>query len=109
MKVEMEKDIRQFDFARHWRRKIVPLFKEKRAVVQALNLGMLLQHDDYIPGNPPWICSGRGLLNGQRARRVPVAGVGINLGIAGATISAHFCLGAWQRTVSSSQMGLRQQ
>ena len=35
-------------------------------VNQALTIGMMLQGDDYQPGNPPWL-HGRGPLNGQVA------------------------------------------
>jgi len=58
--------MKQFDFARHWGKRIRPLL-EKPAIVTALNLGMMLQGDDYEPGNPPWL-HGRGPLNGQRAK-----------------------------------------
>ena len=57
--------MKQFDFSRTWRANISPLLN-KPDVVRALTTGMLLQGDDYKPGNPPWL-HGRGPLNGQRA------------------------------------------
>ena len=58
--------VKQFDFGRNWRKKVVPLL-EKPAVVMALHLGMGLQRDSYKPGDPPWL-HGRGPMNGQRAK-----------------------------------------
>lgn len=58
--------MKQYDFSRNWRKRISPLL-DKPEVVRALIMGMMLQGDDYKPGNPPWL-HGRGPLNGQRAK-----------------------------------------
>jgi hypothetical protein len=58
--------MRQFDFARNWRRRIAPVL-DRPAVVTALHLGMGLLDLRYRPGDPPWLL-GRGPENGQRAR-----------------------------------------
>jgi hypothetical protein len=58
---------RQFDFARNWRNKIVPLLDDP-SVVHALTFGMKLYDPAYRKGDTPW-GFGRGPLNGQRARR----------------------------------------
>ncbi len=58
--------MKQFDFARNWRKKISPLL-DIPEVATALTIGMMLQGDDYKPGNPPWL-HGRGPFNGQRAK-----------------------------------------
>jgi hypothetical protein len=58
--------VRQFNFARNWRKKIMPLLR-KQSVEVALNFGMLLQGDDFKPGGAPWL-HGRGPMNGQRAK-----------------------------------------
>lgn len=58
---------RRFNFARHWRSRIVPLLDDP-VVVRALTLGLKLYDIDYEMGEPPWLC-GRGPLNGQRARK----------------------------------------
>lgn len=58
--------MKQFDFARNWR-KVKPHLA-KPAVVRALMAGMGLLDISYRPGDPPWLF-GRGPLNGQRARR----------------------------------------
>lgn len=58
---------KQFDFARHWKKKIVPLL-DCRDVVAALTLGLKLDDPNYNEGDPPWEY-GRGPLNGQRAKR----------------------------------------
>jgi hypothetical protein len=59
--------MKQYDFARNWRKKIKPLLNYP-AVQIALHLGMGLQGVGYTPGDPPWLY-GRGPLNGQRARK----------------------------------------
>lgn len=58
---------KQFDFGRHWRRKIVPHL-DNPGVTFALMIGLKLFNPQYVPGDPPWEC-GRGPFNGQRARR----------------------------------------
>jgi hypothetical protein len=58
--------MKQFNFARHWKSKIVPVL-DKPAVVYALTFGLKLNDLSYKVGDPPWL-SGRGPLNGQRAR-----------------------------------------
>lgn len=58
--------MKQFDFARNWRRRISPLLGNPD-VVRSLTTGMLLQGDGYEPGNPPWL-HGRGPINGQRVK-----------------------------------------
>jgi hypothetical protein len=58
---------RQFNFARHWRKKIVPHLKDP-LVGYALTSGLKLSDSNYMPGNPPWHC-GRGGANGQRTRK----------------------------------------
>lgn len=58
--------MRQFDFARNWRKRVSPHL-DKPDVVRALHLGMGLLDISYRPGDLPWLL-GRGPLNGQRAR-----------------------------------------
>ena len=58
--------MRQFDFARNWRKRVSPHL-DKPDVVRALHFGMGLLDIRYRPGDPPWLL-GRGPLNGQRAR-----------------------------------------
>ena len=58
--------MRQFDFARNWRKRVSPHL-DRPDVVRALHLGMGLLDIRYQPGDPPWLL-GRGPLNGQRAR-----------------------------------------
>ena len=58
--------VKQFNFARHWRRKIAPLLSD-RDVVMAMTLGLKLYDINYGESDPPWLL-GRGPLNGQRAR-----------------------------------------
>lgn len=58
---------RQFNFARHWRKRIAPILSD-RQVVDALTLGMCMCDPTYKMGDPPWLV-GRGWLNGQRVRR----------------------------------------
>ena len=58
---------RHFDFARNWKKKIVPLL-DCPDVVKALTFGLQLHDLDYREGDPPWEC-GRGPWNGQRAKR----------------------------------------
>ena len=58
---------KQFNFARHWRKRIAPLLSD-RQVVNALTLGMLLYDPTYNEGDPPWLI-GRGPVNGQRVRQ----------------------------------------
>jgi hypothetical protein len=57
---------KQFNFARHWRTKIVPHL-DNPGVVGALTLGLKLYDIDYNEGDPPWLC-GRGQWNGQRVK-----------------------------------------
>ncbi|HVX15924.1 MAG TPA: hypothetical protein VHC22_32370 [Pirellulales bacterium] len=57
---------RQYNFARNWKSKIRPHLDDPD-VVTALVLGMKLCDVFYEEGDPPWL-SGRGPLNGQRAR-----------------------------------------
>jgi hypothetical protein len=57
---------KQFNFARHWKKKIAPLLNDLG--VRALLMFGLVQYDpNYRDGHPPWRC-GRGPWNGQRAR-----------------------------------------
>ena len=58
---------KRFDFARHWRQKIVPLLDDPD-VLRCLTLGLKLHDIDYEEGDPPWHL-GRGSLNGQRAKQ----------------------------------------
>lgn len=60
------KNPKQFNFARHWKSKIVPLLDDA-TVVKALTLGLKLYDINFDEGDPPWLC-GRGQWNGQRAR-----------------------------------------
>lgn len=57
---------KQYNFARHWRRKIAPHLDDP-GVVKTLTLGLKLYDKSYNEGDPPWLV-GRGPLNGQRAR-----------------------------------------
>ena len=59
--------MKQFNFSRNWRKKIVPLLNHP-SVQKALHLGIGLGGIGYIPDDPPWLY-GRGPLNGQRARK----------------------------------------
>jgi len=56
----------QFDFGKCWRKKIKPLL-DNPEVKHVLNLSLRLFDPEYEEGDPPW-ASGRGVLNGQRAR-----------------------------------------
>jgi hypothetical protein len=58
---------KQFNFARHWRKKIAPLLKDPE-VGMALAFGMCLSDMTYRPGDPPWLF-GSGRWEGQRARK----------------------------------------
>lgn len=57
---------KQFNFARHWKNKIVPHLDDP-GVVGALTLGLKLYDIDFDEGDPPWLC-GRGQWNGQRVK-----------------------------------------
>lgn len=57
---------KQFDFSRHWRRKVAPLL-DCPDVALALTLGLKLYDPSYEHGDPPWEY-GRGPINGQRAK-----------------------------------------
>jgi hypothetical protein len=58
--------IKQFNFSRHWKKRIVPILNEPD-VRLALHLGMAGIDSQYEFGDPPWRL-GRGPLNGQRAK-----------------------------------------
>src|SRR4026209_1778678 len=58
---------RQFNFARHWKNKVVPYLGD-HDVNNALYFGMSLLDKQYECGDPPWLF-GRGSYNGQRARK----------------------------------------
>jgi hypothetical protein len=58
---------RQYNFSRHWRKRIVPLL-EHRGVLRVLTLGLKLHDIGYDQGDPPWLC-GRGQWNGQRVKK----------------------------------------
>lgn len=45
--------MKQFDFARNWKRKVVPLLAAP-TVERVLHLGMMLQHGNYKSDTPPW-------------------------------------------------------
>jgi hypothetical protein len=59
--------MKQFNWSTNWRRRVAPLLN-KRSVVKALTLGMMMQNDYYEEGDPPWE-HGRGPLNGQKAKK----------------------------------------
>jgi hypothetical protein len=59
--------MKQFDFARNWRKKIVPILNTP-SVENSLFAGMRLQGDGFVSGDPPWL-HGRGPDNGQRAKK----------------------------------------
>ena len=67
LEVVQPKKPKHFNFARHWRKKIVPHLGDP-AVVKALTLGLKLHDIDFGEGDPPWLC-GRGQWDGQRARK----------------------------------------
>jgi hypothetical protein len=58
---------RQFNFARHWRKRIAPHLNDP-LVGYALTIGLKLWDADYMPGKPPYRV-GCGGGNGQRTRR----------------------------------------
>ncbi len=58
---------KQFNFSRHWRKRIAPLLADPQ-VVYALTLGMRLHDLEYKVGDPPWLI-GRGPMEGQRVRQ----------------------------------------
>ena len=57
---------RQFNFARHWRKKIAPHLNDLK-VVHALTFGLKLWQSDYMPGKPP--CHVGNWHEGHRRRR----------------------------------------
>jgi hypothetical protein len=57
---------KQFNFARHWKNKIVR-YLDDPGVAKALTLGLKLYDIGYKEGDAPWLC-GRGQWNGQRVR-----------------------------------------
>ncbi len=59
--------MKQFNFARNWRKRIYPLLN-KPSVIEALTSGLIITNPSYKTGDPPWL-SGRGLINGQRAKK----------------------------------------
>jgi len=63
----MATSAKQFNFARHWRKKIAPVLADP-TVMRALTVGMKLHDIHYEEGDPPWRF-GRGPWNGQRARQ----------------------------------------
>lgn len=64
--VTAKNETAQFNFARHWRTKIVPYLNDP-IINMVLGLGLKLGDPSYQPGDPPWLF-GRGPINGQRAK-----------------------------------------
>lgn len=58
---------KQFNFARHWRKRIAPHLSNPQ-VVNSLTLGMRLHDLEYKVGDPPWLI-GKGPMEGQRVRK----------------------------------------
>lgn len=56
----------QFNFSRNWKSKVAPHLNDP-FVNAVLALGLRLDDRRYQPGDPPWH-SGRGPINGQRAK-----------------------------------------